>query len=158
MCIRDSRGATRRLGVEATGRLRLLSWLGAEAEASATRARFVDGGRVPLAPAFVLAAGLTARHPSGVAGQLRLRHIGDRPATEDGALTAAGYTVLDAVATYRLGDWEAELALDNLTNADWREAQFAFASRLPSETMPIGDIHFTPGVPFSARAQLSYFF
>jgi outer membrane receptor protein involved in Fe transport len=73
-------------------------------------------------------------------------------------LTAEGYTVVDLVAEYRWRDLELELAVDNLTNAAWRDAQFAFESRLMSEVEPVEDIHFTPGVPLSARASLTYRF
>lgn len=40
------------------------------------------------------------------------------------------------------------MSLENLTNAEWREAQFFFTSRLPAAP-PAGveDIHFTPGTP-----------
>jgi outer membrane receptor protein involved in Fe transport len=151
----ELRGATRRAGVEASGRWRVLPWLGAELEVAWSRARFVDGGRVPLAPELTVTGAVTARHPTGLSGQLRARHLGDRAATEDGALTAEGYTVVDLVAAWRWRDLELELAVDNLTDADWREAQFAFESRLPEEPAPVLDIHFTPGVPLSARASLT---
>lgn len=155
----EARGASRRVGVEATGRARLLPWLGAQVEASYTRADFTDGsGAVPLAPRLLVSAGLVARHPRGVTASLRLRHVGDRPAEESGAATAEGYTVLDAIVSYRRGRWELELDVDNVTNAEWREAQFFFESRLRDEPMPVEDLHFTPGVPLSARASLTYRF
>jgi outer membrane receptor protein involved in Fe transport len=154
----DLRGSTRRAGVELTGRGRLLSWLGAELEGTFTHARFGNGDRIPLAPALTLVGGLIAHHPSGFAGQLRVRHLGDRPANEDASLTADGYTVVDLVGRYRWRDWEVAVDVDNLLDADWREAQFAFESRLPGEAAPVEDIHFTPGVPLSARASLTCYY
>lgn len=151
-----ARGDSRRIGVEAVGKLRLLSWLFGEAEAALTRARFADGGSIPLAPGRVIGAGLTARHPIGAAGQIRVRHLADRPAVEDATLTAEGYTVVDAVGSYRRGDWQFELSVDNALDAEWREAQLAFPSRLPTEAAPVEDIHFTPGVPLSVRSTLTY--
>jgi hypothetical protein len=38
--------------------------------------------------------------------------------------------------------------VENLTNTDWREAQFFFTSRLPGEPAAgVADIHYTPGTP-----------
>ncbi|HEU5055055.1 MAG TPA: TonB-dependent receptor, partial [Kofleriaceae bacterium] len=99
----QARGESRRLGLEATGKLRLLSWLFGEGEVALTRARFADGGFIPLAPGRVIGGGLTAHHPIGAAGQIRVRHLGGRPATEDGSLAAAGHTVVDAIGSYRHG-------------------------------------------------------
>lgn len=42
-----------------------------------------NGRAVALAPRLVCSAGLTARHPRGWKAALRVRGIGDRPATED---------------------------------------------------------------------------
>jgi outer membrane receptor protein involved in Fe transport len=157
----DVRGATRRLGGELTGRARITSWLGAEGEATLTRARFEDEpagmDRVPLAPELTLVGNLIARHPSGLAGALRVRHLADRPAEETGRVTAEGFTVLDATAHYRRGAFELEVAVDNLLDTDYREAQFFFESRLADEPAPVEDLHFTPGVPRSARASLTMF-
>ena len=47
------------------------------------------------------------------------------------------------------------IAVDNLFNTAWNEAQFATLSRLADEAAPVEEIHFTPGVPFFAKVKLS---
>lgn len=75
--------------------------------------------------------------------------------------------------------FELDLSIQNLLDVDWREAQFANASRLPDEASPascpsgtrsaaeagqagefIGceDLHFTPGAPSNARATATLYF
>ncbi len=77
-----------------------------------------------------------------------MRHLGDRFADEDRHQTARGSTLFDVTGRYRWKPFEAFATIENLTNVEWREAQFFFTSRLPGE--PAGgvpDIHFTPGNP-----------
>ena len=75
---------------------------------------------------------------------------GDRLADPDRISTARGYTLFSTTTRYRYKNFEAFLSIENLTNVDWREAQFSFASRLPGEPAAgVSDIHFTPGSPRS---------
>jgi outer membrane receptor protein involved in Fe transport len=176
----EARGPTRRIGAEGELRFEILPWLHADFDATLTRARFTEAPEgedaVPLAPRLVLSGGLSARHPGGWFGRAGVFHLGDRPATEDGFLTAEGVTRLDATLGYRHPRFELTLSLQNLLNTEWREAQFANVSRLPNETSaatcPSGtrpaeangvflgceDIHFTPGAPFNAQVSASFFF
>ncbi|QRK07620.1 TonB-dependent receptor [Archangium violaceum] len=176
----EARGATRRQGLEAEARLKVLPWLFADADATFTRATYVqnagNGDAVALAPTLILSGGVSARHPIGIYGRLGVLHLGDRPATEDGLLTAEGFTRVDATLGYRGSFYEVNLSVQNLLDTVWREAQFANVSRLPSETSPsscpVGtrpageadafegceDVHFTPGAPFNAQASVSFFF
>ena len=55
-------------------------------------------------------------------------------------------------------DWDALVSLENVFDADYREAQTFFPSRLAEETMPVGDIHFTPGNPRAIRVGFEYRF
>src|SRR5262249_35121475 len=119
------------------------------------------------APRVILNGGITVRHPFGWRASLRVRHVGDRPATEDGTLTATGYTLLDAYLGFAHRRFELGLILENVVNVSWREAQFAddsrlrptrSAPRLPIETTPVTDIHFTPGNPINARGALTVYF
>jgi hypothetical protein len=49
--------------------------------------------------------------------------------------------------------------MENLTNTDWREAQFFFTSRLPGERAGgVGDVHFTPGTPRSVLGGIALHF
>ena len=176
----EARGATRREGVEAEARLKVLPWLFADADLTLTRAHYVEdagnGDAVALAPTLILSGGVSARHPGGLYGRLGVLHLGDRPATEDRFLTAEGFTRVDATLGYKGSFYEVNLSVQNLLDTDWREAQFATVSRLPSETGPEScpagtrpsggadafegceDLHFTPGAPFNAQASVSFFF
>ncbi|WP_095988822.1 TonB-dependent receptor [Cystobacter fuscus] len=176
----EARGATRRQGLEAEARLKVLPWLFADADATVTRATYVqnagNGDAVALAPTLILSGGVSARHPIGVYGRLGVLHLGDRPATEDGFLIAEGYTRVDATLGYRGSFYEVNLGVQNLLGTVWREAQFANVSRLPSETgpascpvgtRPVGeadafegceDLQFTPGAPFNAQLSVSFYF
>jgi outer membrane receptor protein involved in Fe transport len=176
----EARGATRRQGVEAEARLKVLPWLFADADATLTHATYVrnagNGDAVALAPTLILAGGVSARHPSGVSGRLGVLHLGDRPATEDRFLVAEGFTRVDATLGYRGSFYEVNVSVQNLLDAHWREAQFANVSRLPFETEPAScpagtrpageegafegceDLHFTPGAPLNVQASVSFIF
>lgn len=163
------RGRTRRWGVDTEVRLQLLSWLWADADLNWARPRLRDADSdrdaVPLAPRFTAAAGLTGRSGSRWEGNLRYRRIDDRPATGDGSLTAEGYALFDLSLAHHAGDFRIDLAVENLFDAQWREAQFAIQSLLPGEGElalrapgPPPEIHFSPGNPRNLRIGISYFY
>lgn len=144
----EARGPSHREGWEFATRIKLLGWLTFSGDVTTSRAAFETGKAVPLAPRVTARGDLTARLPWGLATSLAVRHVGDRFADEDRHQTARGYTLFDLTARYRYKMLEAFVSIENLTNVDWREAQFFFTSRLPGE--PVGgvpDIHFTPGNP-----------
>jgi len=133
--------------------------------------RFKNGNAIRLAPTLIMNGGVTAEFSSGFSAGLRLRYVGDRPALEDRSLTARGYSLLDLLAKYRWRNFEGSLALLNLSDTAWREAQFSDTSCVVSEindsktpnclahpgmqgthSEPNPDIHFTPGNPFGVRA------
>jgi outer membrane receptor protein involved in Fe transport len=64
---------------------------------------------------------------------LRFFGIGDRPATDDGALVAPGFTQVDLHLGYRRRWFDVALDVENLLDGAFRSAQFATVSRLPSE-------------------------
>jgi outer membrane receptor protein involved in Fe transport len=180
-------GPTRRLGLDFEARARILPWLFAEGDLSLAKATFVENAgsanSVALAPLVMGTAGVAARHPNGFFGRLGFKAIASRPATEDRFLTAEGWALFDLVAGYR-GPWfEVTASVENLTNTDWREAQFATVSRLstdPSRSSPppanacpaktrtttddVGnfagceDIHFTPGWPINPQVSFTAYF
>jgi hypothetical protein len=113
---------------------------------------------IPLAPRLTSTGGFTAQHPRGFEVGLRYRYIGDRPANEDRSVTAAGYTLLDLVGTYPIGRFKANVAVENLFDVTWNEAQFDTESQLPGEPQSFSELHFTPGTPLSFRLGLSYRF
>jgi hypothetical protein len=155
----DLRGPSRRQGVELDLRARIAPWLWAGADLALGSARFTKtGDPVPLAPRTVLSGSLTAEAPGGLRVGLRARRVGPRPATEDGRFTARGATVVDLTVGWRREAFEAFAEIENLADADAREAQFYNESRLPWEPAPVGDVHFTPGNPRNLRVGAAWRF
>ena len=64
---------------------------------------------------------------------LRFYGIGDRPASDDGALVAPGFTQFDAHLGYRHRWFDIAFDVENLLNGTFRSAQFDTVSRLQSE-------------------------
>ncbi len=148
----EARGRSHREGVEVGAKIRLLEWLAFTGDFTYTpKAEFVDTGlAIPLVPIWTARADLTARLPWGLASSVEMRHIGDRWADDLRQQTARGYTLFNWTGRYRHKNVEAFLSIENLTNTDWREAQFFFTSRLRGEPASgVDDIHFTPGTPRS---------
>lgn len=158
----EASGRTKRYGMDFEARLKLLSWLYGDGDVTLSTGKLRDepsaANEIPLAPRFIATGGLTVRHPSGLDGALRLRHLADRPANEDNSVVAQGYTVLDLSASYRFGSYQINFVVENLTDTDWNEAQFDTESRLRGEVAPVSELHFTPGNPRNARVGLSYSF
>ena len=168
----EARGPTRRWGIDCETRYRVLDWLYADFDLTFADPRFRTGKAkaIPLAPTLLLNGGLTAQFSDGFSGALRLRYLDDRPATEARTLTARGYVLLDLILKYRWRNLEANLQVLNLTNTDWREAQFATNSCVRREVgvdprcpaagggEGIEDINFTPGNPLGLRGGLTIFF
>jgi outer membrane receptor protein involved in Fe transport len=82
----------------------------------------------------------------------------DRPANESNSIVAHGYTVVDFTANYKTKRYKVGLLIENLTNVNWNEAQFATDTRLRNETKSVDELHFTPGTPFYAKVVLGYTF
>jgi len=165
--------ASNRYGVDLELRYQINDWLIADYDFNYAHARFVNGDFVPLAPILLMNGGLTARFQNGFSAGLRGRFLGNRPADETDSLTAQGWFLVDLLASYRWRNVQFNLALKNLTNTEWREAQFADDTCLVSElgTVPgclqkpgknpgdgVHDIHFTPGNPISVLAGVQVYF
>jgi outer membrane receptor protein involved in Fe transport len=155
-------GRTRRVGLDLEGRVGILPWLFADADVTLSHGTALDepdgADAIPLAPQVTATGGLTARHATGFEGAFRARHVDDRPANEDGSVMAQGYTVLDLLASYPIDNYRVSLAVENVTNTEWNEAQFDTESRLRDEAAPVSEIHFTPGNPRNVRVGVSYRF
>ena len=179
-----------RYGVELETRFELTKWLAADLDVTFTRAQFVgddSSAGLALAPKQTWSGGLSARHdvgPGVLRGGLRFFGIGDRPASDDGALVATGFTQFDVHVGYRHRWFDVALDVENLFNGVYRAAQFATTSRLRSEpaigsSVPSGfscgsrgrlsassdgsfqgcdDVNYTPAAPFSARVTATVFF
>ncbi|MCK6693664.1 MAG: TonB-dependent receptor [Thermoanaerobaculia bacterium] len=155
-------GKTTRQGLDFAARWQLAPWLFADADLNYTLARADDTPEgenyIPLAAAWTSIGGLSFNCKNGINGSLRYRYLGDRPANEDNSVVAQGYFLTDIVLNYTRSRFEIGVAIQNLFNRAWNEAQFDTESRLFDELEPVSEIHFTPGTPFSLMGHASIFF
>ena len=157
----EASDSTRRYGVDVEAAYNPLSWLRLDANVSIARADLVrnagNSNGLALAPKLMGQGGVTlVDGPQFVA--LRARGIGDRPGNDDGSLTAEGYLIFDLMAGRSFGKLDLNLTVNNLLNADWREAQFADESAVMPGADPVEQMHFTPGIPLSATLTAAYRF
>ncbi len=161
-------GPTRRYGGELTAKYNLGDNVFADAALTITHARYVGAADVAagetfvaLAPIRTFSAGIGARHPVGAVtlfGSARVRAMSDRYATQDGSLTATGFTLVDLEAGARWKSVELTLMMLNAGDEVWREGQFAVQSRLPGEAAnPPTGMSFTPGIPRTVLASASLY-
>ncbi len=155
-------GKTRREGIDMIARFQFNDKFFATLNVNLTRPRAIGLPKgqdyIPLSPTTSSTGGLYYRPVQGFNGGISYRLIKDRPANEDGSIIAKGYFVMDASANYNTSKYEVGIAIENLLNTKWNEAQFATESRLKNEPAPITELHFTPGIPFFARLKLAVFF
>jgi len=152
---------TRRYGVDVEAAYSPLPWLRFDANLSIARAGLVqnagNSNGLALAPRLMGQGGVTlVDGPQFVA--LRARGIGDRPGNDDGSLTAEGYLIFDLTAGRSFGKLDVNLTVNNVLDADWREAQFADESAVMPGAPAVEQMHFTPGVPLSATVTAAYRF
>jgi outer membrane receptor protein involved in Fe transport len=157
----EPKGPTHREGLEFGTKVRLLDWLTFTGDFTYTsQSEFTQtGGAIPLAPKWTARADFTARLPWGLSSSVEMRHLSNRWADEGRTQTARGYTLFSSTTRYRYKNFEAFLSAENLTNAEWREAQFYFTSRLAGEPAAgVNDIHYTPGNPRSFLGGIAWHF
>jgi hypothetical protein len=149
----EPKGPSRRYGAEWGARYHVTDWLTLNGELTLTKAYFTQTGEaVPLAPKLTARADATMRFPFGLESSLEMRSLGTRWAVEDRSWKAESYNVFDWTATYRptKKTWnhlELFCSVENLFNANYREAQLLEETQLPGEPAPVTDITFTPGNP-----------
>lgn len=155
----EASGSTRRYGVDLEGAYNPLPWLRLDANVSIAHSALVanhgNAGALALAPKLMGQGGVTlVRGAQFVA--LRARGIADRPGNDADTLTAHGYLIFDLMAGRSFGKHVAvNLTVNNLLNSDWREAQFAEASRVTPTADIVEQMHFTPGIPLTATATVA---
>ncbi len=160
----EAKGRTRRYGTELGVRVHPLEWLSLGSDLTLGKAYYTATGEaVARAPRLTASTDATVRFPWGLESSLEMRHLGTRWLTEDRSWQARGYTVFDWTSRFRPPQpgWhhvEAFLSFENLFDADYREAQFLTESRLPGETDPVSDLHFTSGSPRTFLAGLTLYF
>ncbi len=154
-------GETRRKGIEVGAKIQLGRNLFFDSDGTYTIARSIadpEGNNfIPLAPNLTIAGGLNYKSKVFDAA-VRYRYINDRPANEDNSIVADGFLVLDANFNYKLSNFIFGIAIENVLNTEWNQAQFATESQLQNELTPTEEIHFTPGVPFNLKGKISYSF
>ena len=155
-------GRTRRYGLDFSLRYQVFDWLFLNSDLNYTVARSLDNPEganyIPLAPDFTFTSSAQVLHESGFSGGLHVRHIADRPANEDFSINAIGYTVSDINASYSWSNFKVGTQIQNLFIVEWNETQFANWSRLFSESEPVEEIHFTPGMPRFTKFIFSFDF
>lgn len=160
--ITEPSGKTRRHGIDLLARYQISNNLFGNINANFTKPRAIGEPKgadyIPLAPAFTSSGGVFYKKKTGINGGLSYRYIKDRPANEHNSIVAKGYFLLDGTINYTRPKYEIGLAVENIFNIDWNEAQFATESRLMNEPQPVNELHYTPGVPFFARVKFAVFF
>lgn len=155
-------GKTRRLGIDFIARYQFTKNLFANANINFTKPRAIDESKgynyIPLAPTATSTGGIFYKAKQGFNGSLNYRYIKSRPANEDNSITAKGYFLLDASVNYIKQKYEIGLAVENMMNVKWNEAQFATESQLRGETAPVTELNYTPGNPIFFRLKFSYSF
>ena len=104
----------------------------------------------------VITGGVYLGRLDGWMASLQVRHLGPRPLTADGAVTAAASTLLGAKVGTRVG--RVALAADvlNLLDSDAADVSYFYASRLPGEPAAgVDDLHIHPVPPRSVRLTAS---
>lgn len=150
----STKAKTKRHGVD--GEVRLSPWkpLYLATDASFIDARFVDtGNRIPNGPIFLMTNAVGLADLRGWRGMIRGRYMGSREL--DQRDWAEPYYVTDLVAGYDTDRWGVELAIDNIFDVEWRDAEFSYETRPEPNGSTINGEHYTPGVPFFARAMVT---
>ncbi|MES2003356.1 MAG: TonB-dependent receptor [Bacteroidota bacterium] len=155
-------GRSRREGIDVTARYQLTQHWFANMNLNLTRPRAMDGTKgqnyIPLAPTASSTGGIFYKTTYGWNASLSYRYLKNRPANEDNSIVAKGYFVADLAIQYTQKKYEIGIAVENLFNAKWNEAQFATTSQLHNETVPVTELNFTPGTPFFPRVKFAVFF
>ncbi len=155
-------GKTKRAGIDVIARYQFSKYIFANMNLNLTRPRAIGekSGEdyIPLAPTVTSTGGLFFKATKGFNGSITYRYIKNRAANENNSIIAKGYYILDASVNYTQPKYEIGIAIENMLNTKWNEAQFATTSRLRNETSKTTELNFTPGTPFFARVKFALFF
>lgn len=158
------RGASRRRGLEVAARGPIVGPLSFNGSVTWTKAEFTNGNAIPLAPELTAFGAAILKWPDGLTAQLQATYLGVRPLTEDKSVKSPSWLTFDLSTRYQLpvkmdrGRLEAFFFVQNLLDAQWEQATFAFRSRLQGEPAGVTDIHFVPGNPRMFMGGLSWYF
>ena len=158
----ESSGRSRRYGWDFGFRYELTKGIYFDSDISWTHARSLEetagNDYIPLAPDFTYTGGISMTNHKGFSGGIQMRYLDQRPANEDNSIVARSYFITDININYQWKQFELGLRVENLFDSEWNETQFATTSRLLNETVPVTEIHFTPGTPFYAKMHILYNF
>jgi outer membrane receptor protein involved in Fe transport len=160
----ESRGATRRRGIEAAVRGQVWGPIYVNGSITWSQAEFVNGDAIPLAPELTAYGAILVQWPEGLRSQIQATYLGVRPLIEDRSAKAPSWIDIDLSERYVLpvklphGRLEAFLFIQNLLNTKWEQATFFFESRLRNEAAGANDIHFVPGSPRFFMGGLAWHF
>ncbi|MDX1950643.1 MAG: TonB-dependent receptor [Verrucomicrobiota bacterium] len=151
---------SRRYGIEFANYYTLTKTLTLDADFSLSHAQFRDhdpaGNHIPGSIQTVLSAGITAQHPNGLFGTLRLRYFGPRPLIEDNSFRS-GETILLALQTgCQLNKtWTLSAEIFNILDRRDHDIDYAYESRVRPGDPSATEIHFHPVEPIQARLALT---
>jgi hypothetical protein len=152
---------SQRYGVDMEAAVKPTPWLRLDGNLSIARSSFVrnagNSNGLALAPRLMGQGGVTVLRGASFVS-LRGRGIADRPGNDDGSLTAEGYLLFDLIAGHSIGKLDLEVTVNNLLDADWREAQFADESSVMPGAPVVEQMHFTPGIPLTTTLTAAYRF
>lgn len=156
----EASDASRHVGVEWANYLVATDWLQLALDVALTRSRFLDvpegEDRIENSLGRVITGGVYLGRPDGWMASLQVRHLGPRPLTADGAVTAAASTLLGAKVGTRVGRVALSADVLNLLDSDAADVSYFYASRLPGEPAAgVDDLHIHPVPPRSVRLTAS---
>lgn len=155
-------GRSMRTGIDISVRYQIAKCLFVDFDANFAQPKAIDAPKgedaIPLAPRFSSIGGITVKNGSGLSAAIRYRYLQNRPANETGSVIAKGYFITDLVTDYQIKKVEFFVSIENLFNAEWREAQFDTESRLLNEAAPVTEIHYTQGAPLFFKGGLRLIF
>ena len=160
----ESRGASRRRGVEVAARGQLWGPVYLNGSLTWSKAEFNNGEAIPLASELTAYGAILVQWPEGLRSQIQATYLGVRPLIEDRSAKAPSWIDIDLSERYILpiklshGRLEAFLFIQNLLNTKWEQATFYFESRLRNEAAGVNDIHFVPGNPRFFMGGLAWYF
>lgn len=154
---------SQRFGLEWANFYKVLPWLTLDFDLSYAHARYSSadpaGRHIPGAIELVIASGATVDFPNGLFGSLRARHFGPRPLLEDNSVRSGSTTLVNLQGGYKYKNWQAQIDVLNLLNAQESDIDYFYVSRLPGEPAAgVADIHLHPVEPRTVRFSLAYRF
>jgi outer membrane receptor protein involved in Fe transport len=150
----EASGASTRRGVEWNNRWIPTPWLLFDADLAWTRARFVNGERIPNSIDRVASVAATVRDLGRWSASLQWRYLGPGALIEDNSVRAYSSLTTNLRLTRKLGR-HAELTLDvfNLLDRKVNDIQYAYESQ-PAGLPAAEGRHVHPAEPRSARLTL----